>query len=206
MHHPARVRLGAHMSIAGGPAKAFERGQSAGCETMQIFTGAPNRWQVPDFTDEQVAAWCEARAAHDIHPVVVHSSYLINLASPDDDLWTRSMPALAADLRRTARLEVDRYVLHPGSHTGSGAEAGLARVAAGLDRVFDELGEGAPTVLLENTAGAGSILGATFEELAAIMGLSRHPARLGVCFDTAHGLAAGHDFRDAAGYAAMWAP
>jgi deoxyribonuclease-4 len=193
------------MSIAGGPARAFARGESAGCETMQVFTGAPNRWQVPDLTPEQVADWRRARDAHDIHPVVVHSSYLINLASPDDDLWARSIAALAADLRRCAMLEVRRYVLHPGSHTGSGQEAGLARVAAGLDAVLAQLGDDAPTILLENTAGAGSILGAGFEELAAIMAQARRGAQLGVCFDTAHGLAAGHDFRDAAGYAAMWA-
>jgi len=197
-------RLGAHMSIAGGPAKALERGHSIGCDAIQIFSRNANRWTSKDLTDEDVEAFAEARASTGIYPVVAHSSYLINLASPDDALWARSVEALIVELERCRRLGVRHYVLHPGAHMDVGEEAGMERVAAGLRRAFEATADADVMVLLENTAGQGSALGTTFEQLAWMGEHAAPSARVGVCFDTAHALAAGHEFRDAESYAAMW--
>lgn len=201
MHGP---RLGAHMSIAGGPAKALERGQSIGCDAIQIFTRNANRWTSKDLTDEEVEAFARAREATGIHPIVAHGSYLINLASPDDDLWTRSVEALVIELERCRRLGVRDYVLHPGAHMDAGEEAGMARVVEGLNRAFAATADADVIVSLENTAGQGSALGTTFEQLAWMAESATPSARVGVCFDTAHALAAGLEFRDPASYAAMW--
>jgi len=197
-------RLGAHMSISGGPAKALERGHSIGCDTIQIFTRNANRWTSQDLTDADVEAFASAQQATGIHPVIAHSSYLINLASPDADLWRRSVEALIVELERCQRLGVRAYVLHPGAHMGAGEEAGMARVVEGLCTALAANADADVTVLLEITAGQGSALGTTFEQLAWMATHTTPTARVGVCFDTAHALAAGHDFRDADSYAAMW--
>lgn len=197
-------RLGAHMSIAGGPAKALERGHSIGCDAIQIFTRNANRWTSKDLTDDEVQAFVEAKASTGIHPVVAHSSYLINLASPDDALWLKSVGALVTEIERCRRLGVRDYVLHPGAYMDTGEEAGMARVVEGLREAFAATADADVIVLLENTAGQGSALGTTFEQLAWMADHAEPAARVGVCFDTAHALAAGHEFRDAESYAAMW--
>jgi deoxyribonuclease-4 len=145
------------------------------------------------------------REANLEHHVIAHASYLINLASPDDDLWDRSVDALAVELERCAALGIPGLVLHPGSPKGNGAEWGLDRVARGLDRVLGVPGAAARRregvmVLLETTAGQGATLGRTFDELAAVVSKTRYPERIGVCFDTCHALAAGYEFRTDEGY------
>ena len=197
-------RLGAHMSIAGGPARAVERGYSIGCDAIQIFTRNANRWKSKDLTQEEVDGFVHSREATGIHPIVAHSSYLINLASPDDSLWARSVEALIVELERCRRLGVHEYVLHPGAHLGAGEEAGMTRVVAGLGAAFSATAGADVAVLLEITAGQGSILGATFEQLAWMADRAKPAERIGICFDTAHALAAGYEFRDATSYAAMW--
>ena len=197
-------RLGAHMSIAGGPANALLRGQRIGCETVQMFTRSANRWQSKELTPHQIEDFQQARVATGIHPVVAHSSYLINLATPDDYLWQRSLNALILEMGRCRRLGIRDYVLHPGAHKDSGEEAGLHRVAAGLDAALSATAGAEVTVLLENTAGQGSSLGYRFEHLAWLMERVEGRERLGVCFDTAHAFAAGYEFRQPETYAAMW--
>lgn len=197
-------RLGAHMSISGGPAKALERGHSIGCDAIQMFTRNANRWASKDLTDDEAQAFHRAFESTGIHPVIAHSSYLINLASPDDDLWARSVEALIVEMRRCRQLGVRDYVLHPGAHMDAGEEAGMARVVAGLREAFQATTGDDVAVLLEITAGQGSALGATFEQLAWMVHHAEPAARAGVCFDTAHALAAGYDFRDAENYRAMW--
>ncbi|TEU13657.1 MAG: deoxyribonuclease IV [Anaerolineales bacterium] len=197
-------RLGAHMSIAGGPANALLRGHSIGCDAVQIFTRNANRWRSKELTSQQIKDFQQARAATGIHPIVAHSSYLINMATPDDDLWRRSVEALILEMRRCQQLGVRDYVLHPGAHRGSGEEAGLERIAAALSAALSATAGAEVRVLLENTAGQGSGLGYTFEHLAWLMAHTEGTERLGVCFDTAHALAAGYEFRQAESYAAMW--
>jgi len=197
-------RLGAHMSISGGPAKALRRGQSVGCETIQIFTRNASQWRSKDLTEEQISDFAEARSESGLHPIIAHSSYLINLASPNDALWHKSWDALVVELLRCHLLQIRAYVLHPGAHTGSGEKAGLQRVAQSLTDALRAT-EGTETmVLLETTAGQGSSLGYSFEHLAWLLEHVKPASRLGVCFDTAHAFAAGYDFRDAEQYAAMW--
>lgn len=199
-------RIGAHMSIAGGPGKAFRRAQSVGCETMQIFLRSPNRWESPPLDDEQAEEYRREEAAADIWPVVGHSSYLINLGSPDEALWERSVEALIDELTRCQRLGIATYVLHPGSHRDSGEEQGLRRAASGLNRALSAVAAAGapPTVALETTAGQGDSLGHSFEQLAWIIVHAEQPDHLGVCLDTAHVLAAGYEFRRPDAYAAMW--
>ncbi|HUV95442.1 MAG TPA: deoxyribonuclease IV [Anaerolineae bacterium] len=197
-------RLGAHMSIAGGPANALLQGQSIGCDAVQIFTRNANRWRSKELTSEQIKDFEQARSATGIHPIVAHSSYLINLATPDDDLWRRSVEALILEMRRCQQLGVRDYVLHPGARKGSGEKAGLERIVTALSAALSATHGSGVAILLENTAGQGSSLGYTFEHLAWLMGHTEGAYRLGMCFDTAHALAAGYEFRQAESYARMW--
>ncbi|NJN66496.1 MAG: deoxyribonuclease IV [Chloroflexaceae bacterium] len=196
--------FGAHVSISGGISRAFARGEQVGCETMQIFSKNQRQWKALPYSPDEVAAYQAEQERTGIRPVVVHDTYLINLASPDDALWEKSIAAFANELERCATLGVPYLVMHPGAHTGSGEEAGLHRVAAAFQRLFKE-GVGAGVmVLMETTAGQGTVLGSCFEHLARLMELAVHPERLGVCMDTCHIFAAGYDIRTPETYAATF--
>jgi deoxyribonuclease-4 len=198
--------FGAHMSISGGIAKSFARGLQVGCETMQIFTKSDRQWAAKALADEDIAAFKAEQARSGIGPVVVHDSYLINLAAPADELWEKSIAAFAHELERCAALAIPFIVTHPGAHTGSGEEAGLAREADALNRLFGEGVGGDTVVLLETTAGQGSCLGNRFEHLARLFELlPDHHHRLGICVDTCHIFAAGYDIRTPETYAATFA-
>ena len=195
--------LGAHMSAAGGVSKAFERGQSIGCQTIQIFTRNQNRWDSKPLDPGEIGRWQTAQGSSGIAPAISHASYLINLGSPDDALWEKSIAALIDELERAEALGLLGVVLHPGAHMDTGAEAGIARIVAGLDRSHAATAGFKTLTLLENTAGQGTVLGYRFEHLAAMRRRAAAPPRLGVCFDTCHAFAAGYDFRAAEDYAAM---
>ena len=195
------LRLGAHMSIAGGVEKAIERGASVGCETIQLFTKNNNQWRAHELTPAQIERFQALRAELDIHPIFAHDSYLINLASPDDELWQKSVDAFTIELERCEVLELAGLVMHPGSHVGSGEAAGIQRVADGLSEAFRRLPGNRTEVWLETTAGQGSSLGHTFEQLRRILDGVNQPERIGICLDTAHALAAGYELRTPAGYA-----
>lgn len=199
------MSFGAHVSIAGGVSKSFARGAQVGCEAMQIFCKNERQWNAKPYSPEEIAAFKAEQGRTGISPVIVHSAYLINLAAPDDELWERSMHALADELERCAQLDIPYLVKHPGSHTGSGEEAGLHREAAALNRLFDAGAGGDVMLLLETTAGQGTALGWRFEHLAHLMHLVNHRERLGVCLDTCHIFAAGYDIRTADTYAATFA-
>ena len=196
------MRLGAHESIAGGLYKAFDRAQSAGCETMQIFVKPNRRWAVKPLTEEDVARFKAKSEETGIRPVVGHASYLLNLATPDEALWTKSRDMLIVELERCEALGVPYLVLHPGSHMGTGEEAGLARVAQALGDVHAATPGFCAQVLLETTAGQGSGLGHRFEHLAWLMEHAPEGERVGVCVDTCHIFAAGYELRAPEGYAA----
>lgn len=199
------LRLGAHMSIAGGPANALRRGQSIGCDAIQIFTRNANRWESKDLTEREIEDFQETRAHTGIAPVVAHSSYLINLGSSDEALWRKSVEAMIVELRRCQQLGVQDYVLHPGSHGGAGEEVGLKRVAEGLRSALEATADAQTVIALEITAGQGHGLGCRFEHFAQIIEQTELSERLRICFDTAHVLAAGYEFRHRVAYDAMWA-
>ena len=199
-----RVRLGAHQSIAGGVEKALQRGQEVGCDTVQIFVKSPNRWASKPLAEENIRAFGEAVADTGIWPVFAHSLYLINLATPDDDLWQKSVGALMDDLERCEQLDLPGLVIHPGSHRGSGEEAGIARIAAALDEVHARLPGYGVQVWLEITAGQGDHLGYSFDQLRAMIDGVSAPERLGICFDTAHAFAAGYELRTREGFESTW--
>ena len=196
------MQLGAHESIAGGLYKAFERARSATCDAVQIFVKSNRSWAVKPLAEDEIAQFKVKAEETGIRPVVAHTSYLLNLGTPDELLWEKSRNMLITELERCEALGVPWLVLHPGSHVGSGEEAGLARVAQGLGEVHDAT-SGFPTqILLETTAGQGSSLGHTFEQLARIIEMSPQGERLGVCLDTCHVFAAGYELRTVEGYAA----
>lgn len=199
------MKLGSHMSIAGGLHNAFAHGTSAGCDTVQIFTKNQQQWRAKPLTENDIAQYRMAQAASGLGPVVVHDSYLINLAAPGDELWEKSIAAFSEELERCTALGIGYLVTHPGAHVGSGEDWGLVRVSAALNRIFsDAIGSGV-TVLLETTAGQGTTLGYKFEHLARLIETSGYPERLGVCVDTCHILAAGYDIRTAEAYEATFA-
>ncbi len=196
-------KLGVHVSIAGGVDKAFERAAKLGCQTMQIFTKNNSRWQARALKADEIERYHQQQATSGIDPVITHASYLLNLASPKDDLWEKSQAALMIELKRCETLKIPWLVLHPGAHTQSGVEAGLARISKALDKVHRALPDAQVKVALELTAGQGTTLGSTFEELASIINACEQPDRLVTCFDTCHALAAGYEFRNKDAYLAM---
>jgi len=172
---------------------------------MQIFTQNSNQWLRPPLTAEEVQLFHQARQKTDIWPVVVHDIYLINLASPNRNIYHLSRHAFEEELERAERLGLPYVVMHPGSHLGSGEAVGLARIAQALDQAFSRTAGYKVEVVLEITAGQGDHLGYRFEHLAQIMDQVKTPERLGVCFDTCHAFAAGYDLRTPEAYAETWA-
>jgi deoxyribonuclease-4 len=195
--------LGAHMSIAGGVDKALERGRSISCEAVQIFTRNQLRWSSPALRDEEIRNFLELKVA--FRAVLAHASYLINLASPDEETNRKSVRALEEELRRCAILGIPALILHPGSHRGRGAERGIERIVEGARRVYTEARLRHVRLTLETTAGSGSNLGGSFEQLRDLLGaLENADVPAGICFDTCHVFAAGYDLRNRNGYATTW--
>jgi deoxyribonuclease-4 len=194
-----KLLAGAHMSIAGGIYKALERGKRVGCRTIQIFLKNSNQWKAKAFEEQDRLLFQKIQKQSGIRPVVAHDSYLINLASPDPQLYRKSLNAFVEEMKRANFLGVPYLVLHPGAHKGAGTQVGINRVAKALRRALD-LVEPPVMVLLENTAGQGTSLGSRFEQLAAILEQIRNPDRVGVCLDTCHAFAAGYDIRTEDGY------
>lgn len=199
------MRLGAHISTAGGLQKAFQRGQEAGCDSILIFTKSNRQWKAKPLTEEMVAAFRQADDEHDgIRPVSVHASYLINLGSSDDELWEKSYQALKVEVERAEALAIPTLTFHPGAHMKAGEEVGLANIARALRRLLDETAGFETVVCLETMAGTGTTLGYRFEHLATLLDEGQSPSqagRLGVCFDTCHVFASGYDIRSPEAYA-----
>ena len=221
--------FGAHMSIAGGLHKAALSAQAYGMETFQMFTSSPSQWSVSavpagkadfqseklltknanqwaarELTEEEVRTFRRALRQSGLRYPTAHDSYLINLASPDEALYRRSLEAFVVEVQRAEQLGLRYLVTHPGAHIDSGEEAGLAKVAAALDEVHARCPAFRVQILLETTAGQGSCLGHQFEHLARILQLVRDPNRLGVCLDTCHVFAAGYGLHPEAEYRATF--
>jgi deoxyribonuclease-4 len=193
------MKIGFHVPTVGGVPQAVPEAVARHCTTVQIFTSAPVQWAFRALPEEGIAAFREGMAAAGISPVFVHGRYLLNLASRDRPLWTRSVACLAEDLRRAELLGAEGVVIHLGSPGREPLRADRERVARGVDRALEQAGPGA-AVLLENAAGQGHGIGREFGELSAILEASRHPERLAVCWDTAHAFAAGYELRTAEGW------
>ena len=193
--------LGAHMSISGGLYKAIQRIQKVGGTALQIFSKNQRQWRVPSLTEESIQAFKEEWQKWGRYPVAVHTSYLINLAAKNKDILKRSVSAFADELKRAALLGIPFVIIHPGSHGGEGVKTGLKKVVQSLDRSLELSETTEVMILLETTAGQGTNLGASFEELAFILEKSKYQEKLGVCVDTAHIFAAGYDLRTPTAYA-----
>lgn len=192
--------LGAHMSISGGLHLAVDRAVAAGCSVLQIFTRNSNQWKGKPVSENDAALFRSKFAASGLREVVSHDIYLINLASPPGETRDKSVAAFRDELETCARLGINKVVMHPGSHLADSPQAGLARVIEAFDLLFSEVPQFEGKVLIETTAGQGSNLGRTFEELGAIINGSRFPEKFAVCFDTCHTFAAGYDIATEEGY------
>jgi deoxyribonuclease-4 len=183
------------MSIAGGLHLAFTRIQEVQGESLQIFLSNQRQWRTVPLTSQMVEDFRQQWKENGYMPVAAHDSYLINLAAPDPTTLEKSVAAFADELERAAALEIPFLITHPGSHRGAGVEAGLERFVENMDRAIIRSKTSTVMVLIENTAGQGTNLGSTFEEISFIISKSRYGEGLGVCFDTSHAFAAGYDIR-----------
>jgi deoxyribonuclease IV len=196
--------FGSHLSIAGGYYKAIDEAGRLGFDAVQIFTKNNNQWAGKPIADEDVAKFQDSKTRTGIKEVISHDSYLINLASPDDAMWNKSIDAMTIEVQRADRLGIKHVVAHPGSHLGTGEEAGLERVAAGLDIVFERTPTLSTTIALETTAGQGTNLGHRFEHLGQVMKRCRFSDRLTACLDTCHVFAAGYELAPKRQYTATF--
>jgi deoxyribonuclease IV len=195
------VYLGAHVPVTGGLQNAPGNGVAVGAEAIQVFTRNQMQWRCRPLSDQECGGFRDALAKSGVRVALSHGSYLVNLASPVPDFLARSRETFETEMRRCHALGIPYLVFHPGAHMGRGEGAGLAALAESLD-VLLAATEGLEVMpLLEVTAGQGSSLGHRFEHLAEIFDRVRDPERLGVCFDTCHLYAAGHDIATEAGYA-----
>lgn len=195
------LELGSHVSASGGVDKAIGRATALEMTSFQIFTKNANQWNAKPLDSAVVERFRDGIAANpQITTVVAHDSYLINLASPDDAAWEKSIAALQTELERCDQLGIPFLVSHPGAHMGTGVDAGTARVAHAINIIHERLPNGACSLAIETTAGQGSTLGRTFEEIAQIIDGVEDKQRISVCFDTCHVFAAGYDIRTEATY------
>lgn len=198
------MNLGAHMSISEGVHLALERGKSVGCNAVQLFVKSSNQWRAKPLTGEETSLFREKAKLYNPDFIVAHSSYLINIASPEKELLGKSRDALLVEVERCEALGIPWLVLHPGSHRGAGEEAGIAAVAESLNLIFERTKGYKNAILLETTAGQGQTLGRTFEELAAMRERVKDMERVGFCYDTCHTFSAGYDISTKAKYESVF--
>jgi deoxyribonuclease-4 len=195
------LRLGIHTSTAGGLERAAQKAAELGANTFQIFSASPRMWRALPPDPEQVRLLRTARERFDLNPLAIHVNYLVNLASLDPVIRRKSIAGFRGELERALAIGAEYLVLHPGSHRGITVEEGIAAFVEGMAEAARRLDTRSVTVLLENTAGAGSHLGSRFAELRAIgdLAAARSGVATGYCLDTCHLLAAGFDLATADG-------
>jgi deoxyribonuclease-4 len=184
--------LGAHMSISGGLFNAPVHGKNATCDVIQIFTKSSNQWKAKHLTDDEIDQFFSEQKNTGVKVVCAHDSYLINLASPDETIYRKSFDSFKIELERCHLLNVPFLVMHPGSHVGSGESNGLKKIAVSFNKLFEELHDNKTVVCLETTAGQGTNLGYSFEQLAQIIDMVDDSSRIGICLDSCHIFAAGY--------------
>ena len=195
------MRVGVHTSIAGGLENAPHRAKKIGCDTFQMFSANPRGWRGQDPTAEECERFREARAAYGLSPLVIHDNYLINLASVDSLIRERSIAAFRKELERAVALGADYLVTHPGSARESTAAQGIKACIESVRQAANGLKLDGLRILIENTAGQGSAIGRTFEEVAEIVVDAEKDLPMGVCIDTAHCFEAGYALHTQTGLA-----
>lgn len=198
-----RLLLGAHMSIADSIDQSFDRAQSIGCTTMQIFVKSNRQWFTAPLADEKIIAFRQKAKSSSVNPIVAHTAYLINLGSPHDDVAEKSLKSFTEELQRAEVLGIPYLVVHPGAALDGDEKTALKKTSAGINEALKKV-HGSTIILLETMAGQGSTLGATFEQIAAIIDDIHDKKRIGVCFDTCHTWAAGYDASTHQKYEKMW--
>jgi deoxyribonuclease IV len=193
-------RLGAHMSIAGGLPFAIARARIHRCETLQIFSKNASQWRARPLPPQEIAAFKEAAKETGISPIVAHASYLINIATTNPALRAQSIAALGEEVDRAEALGLLGVILHPGARLAAAPDLAISLIANALDEVLNDRRRGKAMILLEHTAGQGSTMGSSFEEIAGMLKRARNRRRLGVCLDTCHLLASGYDLCNEEGY------
>jgi len=188
------LKIGFHVSIVGRIDEAVDRAVELGCNTFQVFTRNPRSWKAENLKSEEVKAFIDKVEKFDMQPVFAHMPYLANLASPRQNIYEKSVETLKMELERCRVLRIPYLVTHLGSHLGAGKNEGFKRIIQAIDEAYSSLGEGV-MLLLENTAGTRNSMGGSFEDIKHIIENLRSPELVGVCFDTAHGYAAGYDLR-----------
>lgn len=195
-------RIGIHMGTAGGPSNAVERARQIGANTFQIFSSSPRTWRAPEIDPAQAARMRELRATLDVGPLVIHTSYLVNVCSQSAEVREKSIAAFRGEIERALTLGAEYLVLHPGSWKGLTRDEGLKLAAESIARAIDGLpwqGSGFH-ILIENTAGAEFSLGGSFEQVAELVARLQPSAPVGVCLDTCHTHVAGYDLVTPEGY------
>src|SRR4051812_15182326 len=183
--------IGGHVSTSGGLVKSYERGIEFGCEALQIFNQSPRMWRPTQYKDEDVAEFRSRMSDGPIKSVVIHAVYLINVASKDPEVRSKSLASLTQALRVGDAIGADGVVFHPGSTVGEPLDESMQRIADAVREVL--AGSDSCPLLLEDTAGAGGTIGRSFEELAQLIEMSGGGSRLGICLDSCHMLASGYD-------------
>ncbi|GAA4470085.1 deoxyribonuclease IV [Novipirellula rosea] len=199
----ARHLFGSHVSVAGGLAKGVARAVDVGCDVIQVFTKNNNQWAAKPLVAADVEAWKTALAESGIRNPIAHASYLINLATPKDDLFQKSVDSLVMELERANELEIEGLVVHPGAFTTSSEADGIKRIIDAIVEILGRVQPGSCRLLLENTAGQGSCLGHQIDQLGAMIEGGGDSRRVGVCLDTCHAFAAGYEINTKQGFAAF---
>jgi len=190
------LKIGCHVSIAGGIDNSVVRAGELGCNTMQIFSKNASTWREKILKEDEVESFRENLKNSDINLVFIHTSYLINLASPLDELYFKSINAFLEEMKRADLLLPDPYlIIHPGAHTGAGEEYGIQRIIRALSIILKKSADLnlKTMILLEDTAGSGTHLGYTFGQLKRMIEGAKDRKKIGICFDTCHAFAAGYD-------------
>jgi len=191
------LRIGFHVSIVGRIDEAVDRAVELGCNTFQVFTRNPRSWTAGKLKPEEVKAFIEKVNKFDMQPVFAHMPYLVNLASSKRDVYLKSVETLKSELKRCQVLKIPYLVTHLGSHLGAGRRRGFERIIRAIEEAYSSADEDV-MLLLENTAGTRNSMGGSFEDIQYIIDNLSRPELVGVCFDTAHGYAAGYDLRTSA--------
>jgi deoxyribonuclease-4 len=195
-------RIGIHLGTAGGQSNAVERAVEIGANTFQIFSSSPRMWRAPKIDPKQATRMKELRAKFDVGPLVIHTSYLVNVCSQTEEVREKSVVAFRGEIERALALGAEYLVLHPGSWKGLTRDEGLKLAADSITRAIDGMAwQGTPFhILIENTAGAQFSLGGSFEQVAELVERLKKTAPVGVCLDTCHTYVAGYDLVSAEGY------
>ena len=197
--------FGAHISIAGGLYKAWERANDLGCEAMQIFPQSSRTWAIPEIVEEEVELFqAERKKFPTVRSVVAHNSYLLNLSTNEEATRKKSVAYFIRTMERCEAFGLDCLITHPGSHLGSGEESGVRKTSESLNEVLKATKGFRTQVTLENTAGQGGCVGHSFRQLKGILDGTSDPDRISFCFDTQHAFAAGYDLRTREAYEATF--